>query len=101
MNHRLHRVLCALASLCLVASFGSQSVAYGFFTGDLDGNRVIDHADAVLALSAAAGVLVLEPDQMTRADVDGDGKVSSSDARKILCARQFSAKRRNSLQTQD
>ena len=55
----------------------------GSIKGDVDGNGVIDTADASMALAAAVGTRTLTRDQTVRADMDNDGVVTTSDARQI------------------
>ncbi|MBQ8182377.1 MAG: dockerin type I repeat-containing protein [Clostridia bacterium] len=53
--------------------------------GDVDGNDVIDTADARLALMAAAGLGIIDDeDAFDRADINNDGFVTLFDARQIL-----------------
>ncbi len=53
-------------------------------TPDLNGNGVVDAADARTALRAAAGLEKLSEVKFRLADCDGDGKVTAADARVIL-----------------
>ncbi|MBQ9950368.1 MAG: dockerin type I repeat-containing protein, partial [Clostridia bacterium] len=57
-------------------------------TGDLTGDEVLNTADAVVLLKAAAGMTQLTPEQIRVADVNGDGSVNTGDAVTIL---QFAA----------
>jgi GH25 family lysozyme M1 (1,4-beta-N-acetylmuramidase) len=52
--------------------------------GDINGDGVVDTADARLAMRASVGLENLSADQIKRGDVDGDGKISPADAREIL-----------------
>lgn len=52
--------------------------------GDVDGNGVVETADALLALRGAMGIAVLTPEQVERADMDGNGVVDTVDALAIL-----------------
>lgn len=53
-------------------------------TPDLNGNGVVDAADARTALRAAAGMEKLSDAKFRLADCDSDGKVTAADARVIL-----------------
>ncbi len=55
-----------------------------FLSGDVDGNCVINTADALLAMRHAMGVLQLTGDALLAADYNGDGTVNSSDALLIM-----------------
>lgn len=56
-------------------------------SGDVDGNAVINSADALRALEHAIGKSTLSGVKLLSADVDGNGAVNSADALKILqCA---------------
>lgn len=52
--------------------------------GDVNRDGRIGIADAVLAERAAVGLSTLDPNQMLRADVDGDGQVTIKDALLLL-----------------
>ena len=52
--------------------------------GDVDGNGVVETADALLALRGAMGIAALTPEQAERADMDGNGVVDTVDALAIL-----------------
>lgn len=52
--------------------------------GDVDGNGVVETADALLALRGAMGIAALTPEQVERADMDGNGVVDTVDALAIL-----------------
>lgn len=55
--------------------------------GDVDGNDVVNSADARFALRAAVGLETLSAAEKSYADVNHDGKITSADARLILrCA---------------
>lgn len=52
--------------------------------GDVDGNGLINAADAVLVLRCDAGLIQLTAQQLAAADVSQDGVVNASDAVQIL-----------------
>lgn len=52
--------------------------------GDINADGKITVADATLALRAAVGLIILSPEQASRADVTDDGKVTTADATKLL-----------------
>jgi hypothetical protein len=52
--------------------------------GDVNGDGLINSADAILALRIAAGLLHPTPEQFAAADFDGNGQVESLDASCIL-----------------
>ena len=52
--------------------------------GDVDGNGVVNAADAVMVLRSDAGLITLTAEQAAAADVSGDGIVNASDAVQIL-----------------
>ena len=52
--------------------------------GDVDGNGVVETADALLTLRGAMGIAALTPEQVERADMDGNGVVDTVDALAIL-----------------
>ena len=52
--------------------------------GDVDGNHVVNVADAILTLRAAMSLLDLTPEQFEAADVDGSGTIGVPDAILIL-----------------
>lgn len=52
--------------------------------GDVDGNGVVNSADAVMVLRSDAGLITLTAEQAAAADVSGDGIVNASDAVQIL-----------------
>ena len=55
-----------------------------FVPGDVDLNGVVETADALLALRNVLHVAELDDAQLAAADVDGDGRVSVTDAIVIL-----------------
>lgn len=61
----------------LTASVSAES---SFLLGDVDGNGVVAATDALLAMRYAMGLVSLTPDQLARANVDGDSDVDISDA---------------------
>ena len=52
--------------------------------GDLDRNGRVNVGDAIMALRAAIGALVIDPEQTSAGDLDGDGAVRISDVIRIL-----------------
>lgn len=52
--------------------------------GDVDGNGVVELKDAMMLLQAVNDRLNLKEDEFIRADLDGDGDLSASEALKIL-----------------
>lgn len=52
--------------------------------GDLDGNKIIELADAQIALKAALKIIKTDATIAKAADVDGNGEVALSDAQQIL-----------------
>src|SRR5262249_34658192 len=75
-----------LVALCISLSPSALARQQRLWTGDVDGNGSIDVADAFATLRAAAGNLVLGPDQAARADVDHDGRVTAADALALINA---------------
>ena len=57
--------------------------------GDINGDKKMDAADALMALQHSVQLIKLEGDSFTAADVDQDGKVDATDALYIL---QYSVK---------
>ncbi|MBO4562112.1 MAG: MucBP domain-containing protein [Clostridia bacterium] len=51
--------------------------------GDVDGNGVVDSADALMLLRYSMGVITTMP-RMDNADFDGNGSIDSSDALQVL-----------------
>lgn len=54
--------------------------------GDVNGDGKISVTDATMALSAALGLIKLDPEQFAAADLNGDGKISISEVTRILRA---------------
>ena len=52
--------------------------------GDVDGNGVIEAADATLILRHVAQLTVLEGQAAINADVDGNGVIEAADATLVL-----------------
>ena len=52
--------------------------------GDVDGNGMVNAADAVMVLRSDAGLTTLTAEQTAAADINGDGIVNASDAIQIL-----------------
>ena len=57
-----------------------SSKGYGGILGDVDGDEVVDSADAAYVYAYYNGRMSLEGSQLSMADVDGDGVVDSADA---------------------
>jgi Big-like domain-containing protein/dockerin type I repeat protein/IPT/TIG domain-containing protein len=74
-----------LVALCISLSPAALA-QQRLWTGDVDGNGSIDVADAFATLRAAAGNLVLGPEESARADVDHDGRVTAADALALINA---------------
>ena len=67
--------LLALALAAGTAAAGPQ--------GDVNGDGVVDGADADRVLEAVVGTRSLDAGERARADVDGDGNVTVADAQRI------------------
>ncbi len=52
--------------------------------GDVDNNGKITSFDVLLILNHVAGLITLNADQQSRADVTADGEVKSTDARAVF-----------------
>ena len=50
------------------------------FYGDVNGDGVVDSFDYQMIADYVTGKIALTPDQLTRADVTGDGNVTMADA---------------------
>ena len=93
MKKRWMALLCAAA--LMMAAVGSALPAAALWVrtpvtmGDVDGDREISTADAVLALQYAAKLIDETGLDVRRADVDGDREVSTADAVLLL---QYAAK---------
>jgi len=72
--------------ILLLAAFGGISLfsAADGLKGDVDGNGVVNTADARMVLQSMVGKLTLTEEQTLRADINGDGKIDTVDARLIL-----------------
>jgi len=70
----------AVAALCL---FSQLSLADPQ-CGDVNADGTIDSMDALLIQRHAFGLLTLTPNQLTRADVDGDLDITFNDAIRVL-----------------
>lgn len=60
-----------------------RDVAVSLGPGDVDGSGTLDVLDVRIVLQAALGLVTLAPDQVLRADVDGDGHVTKADAERL------------------
>ena len=61
----------------------SGSADTGIF-GDLDGDGIVNSADALIALRISTGIEKSDDNAIRLADVDGDGQITSADALEIL-----------------
>ena len=66
-------------------NFGLEYDPSGFL-GDIDGDHVVDLADAILALKVASGVDTAGENVTVDADVNGDGKIGLEEAIYVLQA---------------
>jgi len=69
----------------LLLQNGSLTVGLTFIRGDLNGDGVVNAADAAIALDIASGSLTATAQQQTACDVNGDGACNSADSSLILC----------------
>ncbi len=60
-----------------------KDVAISLGPGDVDGSCTLDVLDVRIVLQAALGLVTLTPDQFLQADVDGDGQVTRTDAKRL------------------
>ncbi len=87
-----NRIVCMVVALTmlvatgLVAAFAQEVVLDDLQTaiGDINGDTLVNSADAQLALRAVTGKLTLNQIQINSADVDRNGRVDSVDALRIL-----------------
>ncbi len=82
MNSFLKKIIFGafiFTSLFFLTSLNKAS-ASSCALGDVNGNGIIEKVDADMANQAFAGIITLTPNQILRADVDGDGHVTSTDA---------------------
>ncbi len=75
--------------LCITGAFASEDIAEKpdsacADSGDADGDKAIDAADARLVLRASVGLEKLDEKQTARGDMNSDGVIKSEDARFIL-----------------
>lgn len=83
MKEYLKKVLSAFLALLIVT--GASASAYAAqLRGDVNADGDVTLDDALKALKYAMGVITLTKEEAVRADVDGDGVVSSYDAKIIL-----------------
>ena len=75
-----------LLILCsaFVFLFATAFTANANQTGDVDGNGIIQAADARLVLRQAVGLADLQEDEKLAADVDANDSIQAADARQIL-----------------
>ncbi len=74
----------SLVDIPLALSNGTFHVDVAYMLGDLNGNGVIQAADAYLALQIASGRLEPSWEQRNAGDVNGNGMVDAADATMIL-----------------
>lgn len=60
-----------------------QEISVDLGPGDVDGNGMLDVLDVRIVLQAALGLITLTPEQLLRADVDGDGHPTRTDAERL------------------
>lgn len=63
---------------------GQLSLDGQYIRGDINGDGVVNAADAAIALKIAAGEIIPTPLQLLAGDVNGDGVVNAADASMIL-----------------
>ena len=73
----------------LLLQNGSLTVGRTFIRGDLNGDGVVNAADAALALDIASGILTPTAQQEAACDVNGDSVCNSADSSLILCYAAF------------
>ena len=71
-----------LSALLAVSVLGSSASARAL--GDVDGNGIVQIADAILAARHALGVYLLEGESLILADVDMNGEITIADAVLIM-----------------
>ena len=69
----------------LALESGSVTVNNAFTRGDLNGDTVVNSADALISLRIANGQYTPTPDQRSACDVNGDGDCTAADSTQILC----------------
>ena len=55
-----------------------------YYKGDVNGDGIVNAADATLILKHTVQLITLDTEQLDRADVNGDGRVNAADATMIL-----------------
>ena len=81
------KVLCFLCIFCLfqaVTSFGASAEKVEIPYGKINEDDRIDAADALLILQYSVDLILLDEDQLVRAEVSGDNQVNASDSLLIL-----------------
>jgi hypothetical protein len=63
---------------------GVFTVQSGYILGDLNGDGVVNVADATLALQIAVGNIIPTPEQEAAGDMNGDERINSADAALIM-----------------
>jgi len=76
-------------SVPLILQHGSLSVGLDFIRGDVNGDGIVNAADAALALDIANGLIDPTARQSAACDVNGDGACNSADSSLILCFAAF------------
>lgn len=84
MQNFTKKAISGLLSLTVAASYPLMCAAKGASFGDVNGDSVINSADALSVLSYCVGSLELTSEQLRCADVNADGRVNPSDALEIL-----------------
>lgn len=68
---------------------GSVTIGFSLIRGDINGDGIVNAADAALALDVANMVVVHTPEQLAACDVNGDNACNSADSSLILCYAAF------------
>jgi len=67
-----------------LSDVGVFTVQAAYILGDLNGDGVVNSADAALALEIAVGNVIPTPEQEAAGDMNGDGRINSADAALIM-----------------
>jgi len=73
----------------VIRQSGSLTIGLTFVRGDVNGDGVVNSADAALALDIASGNLTPSEQQLAACDVNGDSACNSADSSLILCYAAF------------
>lgn len=85
MQIKTKRLISGFLSFVLLASATSSAVsAKSIMYGDVNGDTLVNSADAFAVLSYSVGSSELSAEALTRADVNSDKRVNSADALEIL-----------------